>query len=396
MGPLPALAALLLALPAAPQGQVHVVDATGGPGSEFTSIVDAIAAAAEGDVVLVRTGQYDSVGIVAKSLIVVAERGAQVDCPSLFIHDLPADHPVVVQGLSFMRFDERVGSLELDEAPIWLERCSFEVIPGGFLTHSLEPVDCASVVLVRSQVLARGPLSGLSGIFTQRSRLHIYESHVESQDSVPAIAAGIAAREAFLEVYGSTVKGPDGLDGRSSSCDGMDGGPAVRLLSGGTSRLVTRDDQLLGGAGGMPFDESCDPGADGAEVEILSSSTWQSLSGPVRSHEVDSPVREDESLHLRFSGAPGDRVWILVSSRPGIGLASPFWEGEFLLDPPYNMISLGTLPPSGVLQFPFPAPDLPAGVESRVVFAQAIFRDAVSGRFIASSPTVTVILDSSL
>ena len=36
------LGSLALVLPATPQGQVHVVDAAGGPGSDFTSIGAAI------------------------------------------------------------------------------------------------------------------------------------------------------------------------------------------------------------------------------------------------------------------------------------------------------------------------------------------------------------------
>ena len=57
---------------------VHVVDATGGPGSDFTSIQAAVNAAADDDVVLIRTGSYVAFTIDNVSLSVLADSGSTV------------------------------------------------------------------------------------------------------------------------------------------------------------------------------------------------------------------------------------------------------------------------------------------------------------------------------
>ena len=64
---------VVLALPLAAQGpSVLVVDESNGPGAEFTQLQAAIDAAAEGDLLLVRPGNYTGT-VDGKSLVMQAE-----------------------------------------------------------------------------------------------------------------------------------------------------------------------------------------------------------------------------------------------------------------------------------------------------------------------------------
>ena len=70
-------ASLLLAGSLAAQ-TVLVVDAAGGPGSQFTDIQPAIGAATDGTRILVRPGTYRGFTIVGKSLSVFGEPGVRL------------------------------------------------------------------------------------------------------------------------------------------------------------------------------------------------------------------------------------------------------------------------------------------------------------------------------
>ncbi len=107
-------------------------------------------------------------------------------------------------------------------------------------------------------------------------------------------------------------------------------------------------------------------------------------------------MRENETIQVTLAGKPGDRVWLRYSTRPGTGLSSPFFDGEFVLASPHAGFFVGTLPPSGSFLLAAPAFDLAAGVESAVLFVQSLFRDVDTGRLVVSSPSTLVVLDAAL
>ncbi|MCR9243812.1 MAG: hypothetical protein NXI31_02190 [bacterium] len=124
----PFAAAMLLAafLPA----QVFIVDASNGPGTNYTSIATATAAAPDGAVIRVRAGTYDNFRVVGKSLTVDAEAGVSVlgnlfQFPPIEVVDLGPTQFVSIRGF---RFDIVFGSVAIscrDSAgPIFIEDCS--------------------------------------------------------------------------------------------------------------------------------------------------------------------------------------------------------------------------------------------------------------------------------
>ena len=93
------LFALLLAAPAAAQ-QVLVVDSTGAGGA-FLEVQDAIDAALDGDLVLVKDGNYATFTINAKTLRVLADSGEQpVIQGPIFVEDLAPNQSVELHGLT--------------------------------------------------------------------------------------------------------------------------------------------------------------------------------------------------------------------------------------------------------------------------------------------------------
>ncbi len=384
-----AICALLAGSSAASaQGRVHVVDASGLPGFDFLTIEGAQAAAAPGDVILIRAGGYG--GPVGDGTNFVAEVDALVNCNNFVSSDLPESRPCLVQGLRFLSFGE-AATLRDAAGPIWFERCEFLPIkPSFFPETGFSAFGCAAVVLSRCS--GRYTPFNATALIAGSSRLHVHESQLRGDSSGGMPAVGLEAG-AFLELFGSSVLGGDGQDGTSFSCHGEDGQDAIHVAE--ASRLVGLGSTLEGGAGGAPFG-ACNPGADGEDLVLEPGSTAAFLTGSARSLSLSSPVRENDQIVATFRGQPGDRVWLRFSRAPGPGIALPPLDGEFLLCGGSSGVSIGMLPASGVLTIVAHAPVLPASWESTILFCQALFRDAATQRFVVSSPAALVVLDGTL
>ncbi len=86
--------------------QTFVVDASNGPGANFTSLSAATAAAPDGAILLVRPGTYVDVAvqIVGKGLTILAEPGAKMQgvfSTLLWINGIAPTQAVVIRGLEF-------------------------------------------------------------------------------------------------------------------------------------------------------------------------------------------------------------------------------------------------------------------------------------------------------
>lgn len=364
------------------QGQVHVVDGAGGPGSDFTTIFAAVNAAADGDLVLVRSGNYlsdgpghpngglDLLNIPRRSLVVFAERGADVRTNSLQVGGLSRREWVFVQGIRF-ELQGIAGWLVDNQGPVWLEGCTLRALPFVNDHDALRIRDCDSVVATRCDIEAPRIQHG---ILASGSKLGLFQS-------VARGGPAMRLSHSFLSLSGSQVHGADGRDGASFSPNGEDGGDGLVLELGSEARL--QDSILQGGEGGVPFGPGL-PGEDG-EALVITSGVTHAVAGSSKALELSSPVREGSPVTMTIRGKQGDLVWLRCALRPD-RLAIRSQTSWFL----------GKIPAGGVLVLTPSAPELPAGREGLVFFCQATVRDADSQRFVASSPSALVLLHWSL
>jgi hypothetical protein len=188
------------------------------------------------------------------------------------------------------------------------------------------------------------------------------------------------------------VTGGAGAGGSFFHCNGYDGGIGLTLDTNGAARIL--DSTIVGGAGGAPFG-GCAPGVAGEAIVTLAAGPPTSVAGAARAFDVTSPVREGGAVLATFRGVPGDLVWLAFSTQPARGSSFRALDGELLVASP-RVLFMGAVPASGTLSVSTSAPALGAGAEAAVFFGQGIFRDALTGRFVAGTPSGFVLLASTL
>ena len=134
--------ALILASTAAAQGSVIVVDDDGG--FDFTVLQDAVDAAAGGDTILVKSGQYERLVIDGKALSVIAEAdskvsvtGTAIGAEVVAVRNLQAGQQVLVRGLDVVLAApaiERAVDLTDNAGAVWIEDLAVVPTAGGWLT----------------------------------------------------------------------------------------------------------------------------------------------------------------------------------------------------------------------------------------------------------------------
>jgi hypothetical protein len=387
---------ITLATPVAAQ-TVHVVDVAAGQGSSFTSVVEAVTAAADGDVILVRTGTYpEVVSIVGKSLTLQGdpEYGPVPEIEALVITDLEASASVNVRGLHLRATTTIVNNnieLRNNAGPVWLEELSMTSSAGlfgnGFLVE-----DCAAVVVNACHIGAyvRFDTEQPPVLFV-RSSVHVFdtlfdEPFANQTDGPPGIRA---EGPGVLGVFQSTVTGADGVvvDGGHGFCSASNGGAGIDLE--GDVELFVQDSVIQGGIGA----EGCGYiGTDGPAFRFGTGDVHM-LSSLARTHRATSGVRDDDNIDVTLIGEPGDRVRVFFTLRrpiPPIFLS--VLDGPILVSPPLMRVSHGTLPASGMRSLSLPVGDLGPGVSSLVIYTQALFIGS-QGELVMSEPTAVTLLD---
>jgi len=392
--------ALLCAL-AAPLGAqaVHVVDISGGPGSSFTTVNDAISAAADGDVVLVRSGSYAEVAtIVGKSLTLQGDplSGPLPRVDAIVITDLDAGEAVTVRDIHLqIPLLTPANGIELRDnvGPVWIEGLSvpnfFRVEENGVLVEN-----CTSAVFIGCYFGTFFRFETQSPpILFQGSSVHVFDTQfdvpfVNQTDGPPGIRA---EGPGVLGVYESTVTGADGVrvDSGHGSCDATDGGAGIHLV--GDVELFLQDSIVQGGQGS----QDCEPWGVSGPAVLAGTGEVHVLTSAARSHRASSAVRDDGSVDITLDGEPGDRVRVFFSlRRPAPELFLGVLDGPILIQPPLMKVSHGVLPASGPRSLSLPVGDLGPGVEAIVLHMQALFIGA-GGELVLSEPTAVTLLDAS-
>ncbi len=401
-----ALVSLLVLLAPTPALATIVVDAAGG--GDFTSLEEALVAAADGEQVLVRSGTYGAFGlqyplVAGKGLSIVADTGATVVIPGLRVTGVPAGHWVIVRGLTIdaLAFtgDSSFAAVEFTgpDGALWLEDCTIHGDKGyadqffPFVSHSRPAVAAlggGSVTLQRctlvggegwprtSSPMKWPPGVGAPGVLADGGRVALHGCTVTGGlgglgdpfvgtpvNFPPDGGAGIEVRGGgFAHVAGSDVTG--GSNGDNNNIDDDQSGDGLLVLAPATAWL--RDSQFQPGS-------VVKTGLPGQAIEAPPGAVT-TFAAPARSLSVDSPLREGQAGALQVQGVPGDQVVVLVAL--GAGFA-PFAgkQGVFSLDTSVLLLPLGLgtiTDPGGSLTVPFVTPTLNPALEGLTVPLQLL------------------------
>ncbi|MCA8968713.1 MAG: hypothetical protein KDC95_02980 [Planctomycetes bacterium] len=209
-----------------------VVDANNGPGTHFTALPPAIAAAKDGDLVLVRPGRYAPFS-TSKALDVVAELGAVIDSGStsgpLSITDLKVGQRFVLAGfiLDFTYIDVArcrglvtltglaTNKIDSSRNALYLRECADVVIHGcalKFVQFSRSSVRASDCIFAHSGIAS---LVGTPGVRLYSSDLSLTASKVVGGDGTGHGAAwaaiivspdtGQGSRASNVRVFGDAM-----------------------------------------------------------------------------------------------------------------------------------------------------------------------------------------------
>lgn len=404
--------------------QVFVVDAAGSPGSDFVDLQPAIAAATDGDVIVVRPGSYAAATISNESLTIQGVPdllGVRPEVVSIQVIDLAASKRVVVRGLRAHHVTGAVfGAFAAYNCagPILVEDCVMEEAlgifggdPGAFL------LSCQSVTFVRCSFTGLKayqpvgpfdqPIFAGPGVTARNSTVHLYESELEggpgtaatislfgaALQSLPGAHALFGDQASDLFLAGSTVTGGvggAGLDLGVSGClPAAFGGSGVSMI-GGT--LIEFDNVVVGGAAGATPPACSGGAANGQAFQLGGGAVATHLPEQNRSFEMSGVVLPGGAIAVDYAGQPGENLTLLFA----FGLAgtyAPAAYGVLVGSGPLGVLPLGAVPGSGSLSFTttIPASALPPGVFGVDVFAQC-FVGGGTGFGLLSCPSVTSIV----
>lgn len=415
---------LALAGSTALAGQLWVVAPAAGPGVDFTNVNAAVAAAADGDALLLQPGTYpEHVSIAAKALRLFAAVPDTVLLAGLTVTGTAADQTVSARQIAFgyvpgvsplaalVRIDTCAGHVVLEDLEVAWNPLTF----GGDATPAILVADCGAVSLSRCTAV------GAKGFYLDDDDTFPYHGGTGG--------AGLRARRSRIVVSAGSYSGGDAGnlgDGGSASA----GGPGIELigaradiaageLRGGDGNLGFIDFPCFCtevGAGGIGLLLSCDFGdadtvrhaatlfrggksGSGAAAPGLGSA----FCGPSAPHVIESVAGHPATLgttalwpagmvgRIAVRGDAGGAVLLGFSADAAFAAPSGVF-GAIALAPPLALVPAGILPPSGLLEFETAAPHLPAGIEVLGLIVQA-FVDA-PGQDSASAPSALLLLDS--
>jgi len=365
---------------------VLTVDVENRPGTGFTSLAAAVAAAADGDVLLLRGGLHDAVALGDKSLTLqgAGVPGELAQLRGLSVTGLAAGERVVARGM-YIISPQHARVLEIADCAglVWLEdmtvtgrmavTASSQVVLTGFnLSWGYDPAPAAiaePLTLVGSRVFAsNGSFSGPSG---------------PGLPGAPAIH--MTDGELWLQHVG--VSGGWGARGTTSDCNGYDGASAI-VMTGVQPRVFVQGGNLTGGRGGAGY-PGCTSGREASSVDQQAGSL-QSSTAPARRLSLRSPLREGERMVTDSRGEIGDRVFLLH----WVGRRSPFAPSlGWLTEPDHVWFSNGYAPGSDCADWENTVPELGPGVDALNVSMQALHWNRDRHETVLSNPIHFVVLD---
>jgi hypothetical protein len=385
-------------------------------------IQSAVNLAVEGDTLIVAGGYYEGFAIDGKSLIVVVAPNANAIVQgTVRIENIGVGQAVLLRGLEVMIPEQPIwkspmraleavscaGDVRLEDCKLtgvsWpLEVTNGSIYPSG--SDGARFQSCARVVLSQCMFLggAGGGSSSNCCSFGGDGGMGLrgVQSHFVLQECT-AIGGkgGPNGTKGGNGGAGARIEGGS-LYAASSAFTGSNGGLAHDFLcpvlggNGGNGILATQGTEvelqacvLVAGLGGHSV---CgNHGSPGAQFG--GGGSLEQITPPGRSLRATSLAADDGVLNIEVRGAPGDRVWLVSSSRPD-WVQMPMLKSPWLVPFPVHITFApqGIIPSSGILSFSHPAPALTTPTSLRVL--QAMVRDT-QGRTFLTGARHALILD---
>ena len=400
-----------------------IVDSTGHAGSQFSDLPAAFAAASDGDVILLRSGNYQAPEVQQKAVSVFVNPGATIQLlgGGLRFEDTPVSSPLVLSGLGHGGAVKGPWRFEEVRGPMFIQDCRVASDPGSPLAPQSDPavkLEDVFHTFVDASRLTGGAGLGWGGATTisstpalemREGRLFVYRSHLVGGEgfhgstindvAVPASdgADALVLHSGRSYLVGSTLQGGRGgnadLNSSGGCGDGGDGGPALHLAY---NNPWARLDSVvtLAGQGGQAK-TGCQPGQQGLVLEY-DTGTFGILSplAPPPSFSVPSVAREYEALPIEFRGEPGELVFWMTTAMP-VPSEVGGWGGLLLDSQNGKVVTMGLLPASGKLSMLVGSPDLVMPGQCALAFQQAAFLDAHTGHVRLSCARATLLVDQS-
>jgi len=381
--------ALVLHLAVPARAGVVVVDPHGGAGDQLLDA--AIQAASDGDILLVKPGDYVtlhtwSYSLGDKSLTLVADgAGTPVILPGLDISTLAAGGRIRVCGFELRAVDTNSQrdalSVLWSQGEIEVDDCTLVGADAPSSPPDLPPGIGLFAANTKSVVLARCSVKGGDG------------GPPLSQFTWPA-GSGVQLQKASAALFDCTVLGGRGGDGDIITTFGSpDGGNGVLLIE---AKIVVAGGSLQGGDEGDSTVIVAQPGSGlaggfGANVDearlrdvVVTAGNVNGLGTPApaidlpasmlvshpaaaRSLALPSPLREGQAVAMTLGGLQGDLVFVLASLQPAFVLDA-FHQAALVVGLPATTAVVATITDvSGQLTLHFTTPHLPAAVTGGLV-----------------------------
>jgi hypothetical protein len=400
---------------------VLVVDASGG--GNYTQIQPAVDAADDGDTLLIKSGTYAWFAVNNKSIAIVGDAGANVQINgAVRVRSLAPGKTLVLENVSATGISsndpQTVYGLHLknNQGRVRVEGCSFVGLSAcaygcGNGVEAIHAESSSDVALTRTTSLGgsgsarQGKLSNYNsgaGLSAQTSTITIYDSTLRGGTGASADPNALGVNGAFggagctvsgssLFASGSTMLGGDGGgSGYGIPFGGAyagDGGDGIDLVNGSSAVLL--DDIRQGGFGGPAGNGPESFGGYDGVAE--SGSTFTHLAGASKHMVSPTPVRENSSFQMTFTGASGERVALVVADEADHVLNLP-WKGVMLVKAMHPLLSIpvGTIPAGGTLSVPWTALDL-GGLPSKLLHVQPVFSDSQGHHTIGNASSVVIL-----
>lgn len=395
------LCALILFPPAAKAGGVRIASPAGGP--SYSTLGAAVAAASDGDVLLVGEGTYVEpfVTIQGKSLTVMAVGDpAATLLPPIVVENVPADGRVHLRGLTIQD-----GGLSLQDSPgaVHVEDCRvFSWKYPITMTCELGGMGGAGVV-----VDGAWSASFVNCLFVGGQGEDVFGGCISTWPTAGQGGPGLVVYSGEIALYGCVIEG--GKAGKTfGTAAGGKGGNGLVVQTGVAPPGVFAAGCTFRGGNGTSAGSwsgtavsafgdftylDCTFSAQNPPPGGLIQGSAVELDGRNRPWNAPALVLAGAPFQATLAGVPGDALWVLRSMVWALDFALEL-KGVLHVKWPQHLPTtpLGVVPASGALQVMLPGVRALAGQSTGLLATQGFVRPAL-GTALLSGPQLVIGLD---